>query len=124
MKKIVALVLALALSLSLTSAFALEPLSIIATENPHAEVLRLVEEDLKELGYELQLTVVSDYVVENPATAAGDVMANFFQHIPYLASYNADASEADQLVAVIYTHFEPMALYAGTKTSQIGRAHV
>ena len=51
MKKIVALVLALALSLSLTSAFALEPLSIIATENPHAEVLRLVEEDLKELGY-------------------------------------------------------------------------
>ncbi len=117
MKKIVALVLALALSLSLTSAFALEPLSIIATENPHAEVLQLVEDDLKELGYELQLTVVSDYVVENPATAAGDVMANFFQHIPYLASYNADASEADQLVAVIYTHFEPMALYAGTKTS-------
>ena len=37
MKKILAIVLTLALSLSLTSAFAGEPLTIIATENPHAE---------------------------------------------------------------------------------------
>ncbi len=116
MKKIIALVLALALSLSLTSAFALEKLSVIATENPHAEVMELVADDLKELGYELELTVVSDYVVENPATAAGDVMANFFQHVPYLAQYNADAAEDEKLEAVIYTHFEPMAIYAGTKT--------
>ncbi|MBE5781901.1 MAG: metal ABC transporter substrate-binding protein [Clostridiales bacterium] len=116
MKKIVALVLALALSLSLTSAFAAEKLTIIATENPHAEVLELVKDDLAKLGYELELTVVADYYVENPATAAGDVMANFFQHIPFLATYNADAAEKDQLVAVIETHFEPMAIYAGTKT--------
>ena len=43
MKKILALILTLALSLSLTSAFAGEPLTIIATENPHAEVLELVK---------------------------------------------------------------------------------
>ncbi len=117
MKKTLALVLALVLSLSLTSAFALETISVIATENPHAEVLTLVEADLEALGYDLELTVVSDYVVENPATSAGDVMANFFQHLPYLAGYNADVSEDEQLVPVIYTHFEPMAVYAGTKTS-------
>ena len=117
MKKILSLVLALALTLSLTSAFAAEKISVIATENPHAEVMELVADDLKELGYELELTVVSDYVVENPATSAGDVMANFFQHVPYLAGYNAEVSEEEQLVAVIYTHFEPMAIYAGTKTS-------
>ncbi|MBQ7867734.1 MAG: methionine ABC transporter substrate-binding protein [Clostridia bacterium] len=117
MKKILALVLALALALSLTSAFAAEKISVIATENPHAEVLELVADDLAALGYELELTVVSDYVVENPATSAGDVMANFFQHIPYLAGYNAEVSEKDQLQAVIFTHFEPMALYAGTKAS-------
>ena len=46
MKKIVALVLALALSLSLTSAFAAEKISVIATENPHAEVMELVKESL------------------------------------------------------------------------------
>ena len=117
MKKILAIVLALALTLSLTSAFAAEKLTIIATENPHAEVLELVKDDLAALGYELELNVVSDYVVENPATAAGDVMANFFQHIPYLAQYNASVSEAEQLVPVVYTHFEPMAIYAGAKTS-------
>ena len=117
MKKILALVLALVLSLSLTSAFAAEKITVIATENPHAEVMELVKDDLAALGYELELTVVSDYVVENPATSAGDVMANFFQHVPYLAGYNAEVSEEEQLVAVIYTHFEPMALYAGTKTT-------
>ena len=117
MKKILALVLALVLSLSLTSAFAAEKISVIATENPHAEVMELIKDDLAALGYELELTVVSDYVVENPATSAGDVMANFFQHVPYLAGYNAEVSEEEQLVAVIYTHFEPMALYAGTKAT-------
>ena len=117
MKKILALVLALVLSLSLTSAFAAEKITVIATENPHAEVMELVKDDLAALGYELELTVVSDYVVENPATSAGDVMANFFQHVPYLAGYNAEVSEEKQLVAVIYTHFEPMALYAGTKAT-------
>ena len=117
MKKILALVLALVLSLSLASAFAAEKITVIATENPHAEVMELVKDDLAALGYELKLTVVSDYVVENPATSAGDVMANFFQHVPYLAGYNAEVSEEEQLVAVIYTHFEPMALYAGTKTT-------
>lgn len=117
MKKILTLVLVLALSLSLTTAFAGETISVIATENPHAEVLELVKEDLAALGYDLEITVVSDYVVENPATAAGDVMANFFQHLPYLAGYNASVPENEQLVPVIYTHFEPMAIYAGTKSS-------
>ena len=94
-----------------------QKLTMIATPNPHAEVLELVKEDLAKLGYELELQIVSDYVVENPATAAGDVMANFFQHIPYLAQYNASVEEKDQLVSVIETHFEPMAIYAGTKAS-------
>ncbi len=106
----------LVVALALTSACAEEKLSVIATKNPHAEVLELVKDDLKALGYDLDLTVVTDYVVENPATAAGDVMANFFQHVPYLNQYNESAPEAEQLVPVIFTHFEPMALYAGTKT--------
>ena len=116
MKKTLALVFALVLSLALTTAFAAEEISIIATENPHAEVLELVKDDLAALGYELKLTVVSDYVVENPEVTAGTTMANYFQHLPYLAGYNADFEEKDQLVPVIYTHFEPMAIYSGTKT--------
>lgn len=115
MKKLIAVLLALSLCLSLTCAFAAEKISIIATPSPHAEVLELIKDDLAALGYELEITVVTDYVVENPATAAGDVMANFFQHIPYLNQYNETASDAEKLVGVIYTHFEPLAIYAGTK---------
>ena len=117
MKKIIALVLALSLVLSLTSAFAAETISVMATYNPHAEVLELVKDKYDALGYNLDIIPVSDYVVENPATSAGDIQANYFQHLPYLAGYNASVTEAEQLVPVIYTHFEPMGIYAGTKTS-------
>ena len=117
MKKTLALVLALVLSLSLTSAFAAETISVMATYNPHAEVLELVKDKYDALGYNLDIIPVSDYVVENPATSAGDIQANYFQHLPYLAGYNASVTEAEQLVPVIYTHFEPMAIYAGTKTA-------
>lgn len=117
MKKLVAVLLALTLALSLTSALAGEKLSIIATESPHAQILELVRDDLAALGYDLDLTVVSDYVVENPATSDGSVQANFFQHIPYLNSYNETVDDANKLVGVVFTHFEPMAIYAGTKSS-------
>ena len=117
MKKTLALVLALVLSLSVVSAFAAETISIMATYNPHAEVLELVKDAYDAKGYNLDIIPVSDYVVENPATSAGDIQANFFQHLPYLAGYNASVTEAEQLVPVIYTHFEPMAIYAGTKAS-------
>ena len=118
MKKLIAvlLTLALTLSLALTPAFANEKITIIATENPHAQILELVKDDLSALGYDLDITVVTDYVVENPATSDGSVMANFFQHIPYLNSYNASVSDDQKLVGVVFTHFEPMAIYAGTKT--------
>lgn len=116
MKKIVAILLALALSLGTVAALA-ETLTIIATPNPHAEILNLIKDDLAALGYELELEVNDGYVVENPSTAAGDTLANFFQHIPYLNQYNETAAEGDQLVYVVPTHFEPMGVYPGTKTS-------
>ena len=117
MKKLVAVLLALILSLSAVSALAAETLSIIATPNPHAEILELVREDLLALGYELNLEISDNYVVENPSTAAGDTDANFFQHIPFLEGYNASADEDKQLVAVVFTHFEPMGIYPGQKSS-------
>lgn len=117
MKKLVSLLLALTLVLSLTSALANEKISIIATENPHAQILELIKPDLAALGYDLDVTVVSDYVVENPATSDGSVQANFFQHVPYLNSYNDSVDEANKLVGVVFTHFEPLAIYAGTKAS-------
>ncbi|MBR3929704.1 MAG: metal ABC transporter substrate-binding protein [Clostridia bacterium] len=125
MKKKTYLIIAIVVVLAIVAAIVVPKLikkdekkiSVIATTNPHAEVMELVRDDLEKLGYTLDLQVVSDYVVENPATSAGDVMANFFQHVPYLDGYNASVEEKDQLKAVIFTHFEPMAIYAGTKAN-------
>lgn len=117
MKKLVAVILALILALSCTSVLAAEKLSVIATPTPHGEILELIRDDLLALGYELDLQIVTDYVVENPATAGGDVDANFFQHIPYLAQYNDSVADGEKLVGVIPTHFEPLGIYAGTKTA-------
>ena len=114
MKKVTAILLALALVLSAAAALA-EPLAIIATPEPHAQILELIKDDLAALGYELELEINEGYLVENPSTAAGDTKANFFQHIPYLAQYNASVTEDQQLVGVVPTHFEPMGLYPGTK---------
>ena len=116
MKKFAEILLALTLILGAASALA-EPLSIIATPKPHAEILELIKDDLAALGYELELEVNEGYAVENPSTAAGDTKANFFQHIPYLTQYNETAAEDQKLVYVVPTHFEPMGLYPGTKSN-------
>ena len=117
MKKLIATLITLALTLSLAVAPALanEKISIIATENPHAQILELVKDDLAALGYDLDITVVTDYVVENPATSDGSVMANFFQHIPYLDDFNAQ--NGTHIVSVLTVHVEPMGLYGGKQTT-------
>lgn len=117
MKKIIAVLLVLTLSLGVAAAAVAEPLSIIATPNPHAQILELIKDDLAALGFELELEVNDGYLVENPSTAAGDTLANFFQHIPYLNQYNETAEDSQKLVYVVPTHFEPMGIYPGAKKS-------
>ena len=119
MKKSIALILALALSLSVVSALAetaLTPIRIAASANPHEILLNFVKEDLAQDGYDLQITWVDGYVLQNPATSADEYDANFFQHRPYLNAYNATAGASEQLAAVIPVHYEPFGIYAGTKT--------
>ena len=74
-----------------------------------------MKEDLKKEGFELEIKVLTDYVTGNPATAAGDLQANYFQHGPYLAQYNESVSEKERLVGAIGVHYEPFGLYAGSK---------
>ncbi len=86
-----------------------------ATVPPHGNILEAVKEDLKKEGFELEIKVLTDYVTGNPATAAGDLQANYFQHGPYLAQYNESVSEKERLVGAIGVHYEPFGLYAGNK---------
>ena len=117
MKKSFALILSLALLFSLAAAgHSQETISIIATSTPHAVILDYIKPALAEKGYDLDIVVVTDYYVGNPATAAGDANANYFQHLPFLNAYNAEAAENEQLFAAIPVHCEPYGIYPGTKS--------
>ncbi|NLO84035.1 MAG: metal ABC transporter substrate-binding protein [Clostridiales bacterium] len=116
MKKILALLLVLALTLGITSAFANETIVIGATASPHAEILELIKEDLAALGYDLDIQIFTAYPIPNPATTSGDLDANYFQHLSYLNAYNSSVEEADQLSPTIAVHYEPFGIYAGTKS--------
>ena len=116
MKKLVALVLALVLSIGVVSALAeLTPVRVAASANPHEILLNFVKEDLAKEGFDLQVTWVDGYVLQNHATSAGEYDANFFQHRPYLNAYNASVGADEQLVAAIPVHYEPFGIYPGTK---------
>lgn len=85
---------------------------VVATAVPHAEILEQARPLLEDLGYDLDVTVVSDYATPNPAVANGSADANFFQHIPYLDLYNESADDDAQLLNVANIHIEPLGLYS------------
>ncbi len=66
-------------------------------------------------GYELKLTEFTDYVLPNTNVEQGELDANYFQHISYLDSFNAE--NKTHLVSVGYVHYEPFGLYAGKTAS-------
>lgn len=120
MKKTAALVTSLILSLGVLAGCAsandsTEKLVVGASAVPHAEILENVREDLKELGYELEVTIFNDYVLPNKALSEGQLDANFFQHIPYLEEMNTN--EDLGLTWTVKVHLEPMGLYSEKITS-------
>jgi D-methionine transport system substrate-binding protein len=88
-----------------------DEIEVIATQTPHAEILEYAKELLEVRGYKLKVTTTSDYYFPNPAIAAKDADANFFQHIPFLELYNQNNPDY-QLVVAARVHIEPMGLYA------------
>ena len=108
MKKLTTLVLALVLVAAVATASA-TALVIGASSTPHAEILEAAKELLAAKGIELEIVVFDDYVQPNLQLDAGDLDANYFQHIPYLESFCAD--NGTKLVSAGAVHYEPMGIY-------------
>ena len=85
-------------------------LTVGATPEPHAAILNLLVDDLAKEGYTLKITEFTDYVTPNEAVESGDIDANFFQHKPYMDSFNKE--KGYHLVSVVGVHIEPLALYS------------
>ena len=122
MKKTLALILCSVLLVSAllsvsASAFAADkPVKLVigASSTPHGELLEIVKPVLAEQGIELDIKIYDDYVLPNTALQDGDLDANYFQHAPYMNSFNE--SNGTDLVSAGLVHYEPMGIYSTTVT--------
>lgn len=117
------------LAVALTGAFVLSALAgcgksaaaddrvikVAASATPHAEILEQAKPLLEAKGYDLQITIFDDYVQPNEVVESGDFDANYFQHIPYLDSFNEE--KGTHIVNAGGIHYEPFGIYPGTKSS-------
>ena len=88
-------------------------ITVAASPTPHAEILNnAVKPILEKEGYTLVVKEFTDYVLPNTATEQGEVDANYFQHEPYLKSFNEE--NGTHLVPVCAVHYEPFGIYPGT----------
>ena len=86
-----------------------------ASPVPHADILNFVSENLAaDAGIEIEVKEYSDYVLPNEDLQAGDIDANFFQHVPYFdeavasKGYTFDRGEG--------VHIEPYGIYSNKIT--------
>ncbi len=86
-----------------------------ASSVPHGEILEEAKALLKAKGYDLEIIIFDDYVQPNIALKEKTIDANYFQHLPYLESFNKN-NKAD-LVSVAKIHYEPLGLYGKNITS-------
>ena len=118
MKKIIAVILALTLVLSLAACGAKsdnKTIKVGATPAPHAEILEVIKEELAKEGWTLEIVEFNDYVQPNQSLEDGELDANYFQHVLYLNQFNAEYGT--HLVNAGGIHYEPFGIYAGKTAS-------
>lgn len=124
MKKNLSKVLALTLTVSaiaslvpaaLTGAQEDKTITIAASPTPHAEILAEAAKLLEEDGWTLEVKEFDDYILPNEVVESEEMDANYFQHIPYLDSFNEE--KGTHLVNAGGIHYEPFGIYPGTKSS-------
>lgn len=121
MKKIITLLLALSLLLTLSacgnsdSVTDDKEISVACSPTPHAEILAEAAKLLEQQGWTLRIVEFEDYVQPIEVVESGEIDANYFAHVPYLDNYNAEKG-TNQVVAG-KVHYEPFGIYPGTKNS-------
>lgn len=93
----------------------LKTIKVAASTTPHSEILAQAKPLLEAKGYNLEVVEFADYVQPNEVVESGEYDANYFQHLPYLESFNEE--KGTHLVNAGGIHYEPFGIYPGTKTS-------
>lgn len=111
MKKFSILVALLALTLFITpTVLGQTVLKVGATPMPHAEILEHISPILAQSGIKLEIIEFTDYIRPNRALYEKEIDANFFQHTPYLETFNQDAGT--NLMPSIGVFIAPLGLYS------------
>ena len=112
MKKTIAILLSLIFVLTLTITVKADAtVKVGASITPHAEILSVAAKILEKEGIKLEIVEYTDYVQPNLAVEDGSLDANYFQHTPYLNTFNAE--NGTHIVSVGAIHYEPFGIYAG-----------
>ncbi len=114
MKKIIAVILALTLCLSLAACGGKtdeKTIKVGASPTPHAQILEVLKEALAQEGYTLKIVEFDDYIQPNLALKEGELDANYFQHITYMNNFNEEYGIS--MVSAGAIHYEPIGIYAG-----------
>jgi YaeC family lipoprotein len=90
-------------------------IKIGATAVPHAEILEAAKPILAAKGINLEITVFNDYIIPNTSVEDGQLDANFFQHRPYLESFNEE--RGTHLIDIGDIHYEPFGIFPGKTKS-------
>lgn len=119
MKKSIAALLTLAFAVSATAGLSVsadeeKTITVAASPTPHAEILEAAVPLLEEKGWKLEITEFDDYILPNEVVESDEFDANYFQHIPYLESFNEE--KGTHLVNAGGIHYEPFGIYPGTKS--------
>lgn len=77
---------------------------------PHGEIVEAMEDEFKAVGLDVEIVTFDDYVQPNLALDDGSLDLNYFQHVPYLDSFNDE--HGTKLVPIGSVHVEPLALYS------------
>ena len=91
-------------------------LVVSATLDPHAKILEEAKKILKDkYEIDLEVKVLDDYYIFNKALDAGEVDANYFQHVPF---FDGEVKEHGyKIVNAAGIHLEPFGFYSKTVKS-------
>lgn len=91
-------------------------LKVSATLDPHSTILEFAKPILLEkYNIELEIEVLDDYYVFNKALDAGEVDANYFQHVPF---FNTEVETNGYKISNVGgIHIEPFGFYSKTVKS-------
>lgn len=84
-------------------------LQVAAATPPMTDIVQAASEAIGD-GYEIEMVEVADYVQPNAMLEAGEIDANFIQHIPFMEQFN-EANDAS-LVGVQPVYLTAVAFYS------------